>query len=162
MSEPTFAELDAMVIAAMRHQGRHMPHLTDATWEKFIVWASPKRLLGRRDDVRGVGLVWDDPRTFPPQDRRYDVGVPILPEDVEKIEPPVFLLVTLPGEYLKVTHEGPYDQVPATYDEAMDVVMPQHGLDMLAAPIIEVYRNSPAEVLDEELRTDIYIPVIRS
>ena len=160
--EPEFEDLDAMIIAAMRHAGKHLPTTTDSTWEKFIVWASPKRVLGRRDDVRGVGILWDDPRLFSPDQRRYDVAVPILAEDVEKIEPPVFLLVTMPGTYMKFRHMGPYSDISESYDKAMNDVMGMNGLDLLAAPMLEMYRNSPTEVPEDELVTDIYFPVIRS
>src|SRR5689334_18642 len=138
--------LDAIIVAALRHHGAHTPDETASSWEDLILWASPRRLLGRRFDVRGVGILWDDPRQFLPEDRRYDVAIPIDAEDSSEVEEPTFLLVLNPGEYLKVTHEGAYDEISRTYDQAFDVTMKIENLELTAAPIIELYRNSPSEV----------------
>src|SRR6187549_4143204 len=88
MPEVALQYLQATWVAAMRHRGPHDPRVTDATWQELIVWASPRRLMGRNPDARGVGLCWDDPRRFEARERRYDVGVPITPEDVDQVTPP--------------------------------------------------------------------------
>lgn len=161
MATANYEDLDPIIIAAIRHRGPHDPRHTDAAWEELIVWASPRRLLGRRFDVRGVGLLWDDPRIFPPDQRRYDVGIPIDPEDAPDVERPAFVTVTSPGEYLKATHKGPYDTISRTYDDVLGNTLRYERMEMVAAPMIELYRNSPAEVAEEDLTTDIYIPVIQ-
>lgn len=159
MSEAQFEELSPIVVATIRHQGPHDPRLTDDAWDRLILWASPRRLLGRRSDLRGVGLLWDDPRKFAPAERRYDVGVPIDIEDAASVEDPAFVTVTMPGRYLKVTHEGDYGLLSRTYEAALDNTIRYAGLELAAAPIIELYRNSPAEVAEDELITDIMFPV---
>lgn len=161
MSDVALQYLNALWVAAIRHKGPHEPGLTDETWQELIVWASPRRLLGRSLEARGVGLLWDDPRHFSARDRRYDVGVPIDPEDVELVTPPGFVLVTPPGRYLSVTHEGEYDRILDAYERVVDGPLRYEGWTLLAQPIIEVYRNSPSEVHEEDLRTDIYFPVAK-
>lgn len=161
MSDVALQYMQPMWIAAMRHRGIHNPGLTDATWQDLIVWASPRKLLSRSLDARGVGLLWDDPRQFAPSDRRYDVGVPIEREDALSVEAPGFVLVTAPGRYLKITHEGSYDRIDSTYADVFDGAMRYEGWVLFAQPIIEVYRNSPSEVPSEKLRTDIYIPAAK-
>lgn len=156
-----FEAVEAIVVATMRHAGKHVPADTSATWEDLILWASPRRLLGRRFDVRGVGLLWDDPRQHPPEARRYDVGIPIDKEDAVDVDAPAFVTVTMPGEYLKVTHEGDYSDIGRAYEQALDVQMKIESLELVAAPILELYRNSPQEVDIDALRTDVYFPVIR-
>lgn len=156
-----FEHLDPIVIASIRHEGKHDPSETSSTWEDLILWASPRRLLGRRFDVRGVGLLWDDPRQWPPELRRYDVGVPIDPEDSPDVDEPAFLNLTMPGEYLRATHEGPYDDVMRTYDHVLTVELRLKEYELVSAPIIELYRNSPAEVSEDQLLTDIYFPVVK-
>lgn len=152
--------LDSLLVAAFRHEGPHAPQLTGDTWERLILWASPRRLLGRSFDVRAVGLLWDDPRVIPPEYRRYDVAIPIDEEDASSVDLPAFALRTMPGEYLHVAHSGSYDTISETYDEALGINFRVDGCVLLAAPMLEVYRNSPSEVDEDELLTDIYIPVL--
>lgn len=156
-----FERIDMILIAALRHEGPHLPDHTDAAWEQLILWASPRRLLGRDMDIRGVGLLWDDPTRFAPEHRRYDVGIPIDVEDIGDVEEPSFVLVTMPGEYLKVRHAGPYGRLPDTYDQALGISLQAARLRLVAAPIIELYRNSPAEVEEDDLVTDLYFPVVQ-
>ncbi len=161
MSDVVLQYLQPIWVAALRHRGTHDPAKTDSTWQELIVWASPRRLLGRSLDARGIGLLWDDPRQFDPGDRRYDVGVPIDPEDARTVEAPGFVVVTAPGRYLKVTHHGAYDQILSTYEAVFDGPMRYDGWTLLAQPIIEIYRNSPSEVGEDDLETDIYIPAAK-
>jgi AraC family transcriptional regulator len=161
MPDVALQYLHAIWVAAIRHKGPHDPSETDASWGELIVWASPRRLLGRSTDARGVGLLWDDPRHFEPKDRRYDVGVPIDPQDVENITEPGFVLVTAPGRYLATTHHGAYEKILDTYEHVIGGPLRYDGWTLLAQPIIEVYRNSPSEVDEEDLRTDIYFPVAK-
>ena len=157
----SYQHLAPIIVASMRHRGPHVPAATNATWEELILWASPRRLLGRRPDLRGVGLLWDDPRQWPADQRRYDVGVPVDPIDSQIIEAPAFLTLTLPGTYGVVRHTGPYSEIPAVIEHALTVDMPMTGHELVAAPILELYRNSPADFLESELVTDICIPVTK-
>jgi DNA gyrase inhibitor GyrI len=161
MSDVPLEYLKQIRLVAMRHQGAHDPVRTDQTWQDLIVWASPRRLLGRDLGIRGVGILWDDPRAFSMHERRYDVGVPIDAEDAGLVEAPAFSLVTMPGRYLRFTHMGAYDEIMRTYDEAFSTELRWGGYDLLAAPILEIYRNSPSEVAAEDLHTDIYFPVLK-
>jgi effector-binding domain-containing protein len=80
---------------------------------------------------------------------------------VENVTPPGFVLVTAPGRYLTATHQGKYDKLLDTYERVIDGPLRYDGWTLLAQPIIEVYRNSPSEVDEEDLRTDIYFPVAK-
>lgn len=161
MPDVALQYLNAIWVAAIRHRGQHDPGTTDATWQELIVWASPQRLLGRSLDMRGIGLLWDDPRQVNPRDRRYDVGVPIDPQDAEQVTSPGFVLVTAPGRYLMATHQGDYERMLDTYEQVVNGPLRYDGWTLLAQPIIEVYRNSPSEVGEDDLRTDIYFPVVK-
>jgi AraC family transcriptional regulator len=154
--------LYSFVVAAIRHRGPHLPQLTDSTWEELILWASQRRLLGRDPLIRGVGLLWDDPTTTPPDARRYDCAIPIDIEDADLVESPIMVRRTLPFEYLVVRHQGPYDEMKRTYEDALSRHLAFAGLAVVSAPIIEIYRNSPAEVESGDLITDIHIPVVQT
>ncbi len=161
MSEISYETLDSFAVAAVRHKGKHDYRITGATWEELILWASPRRLLGRMFDVNGIGVLWDDPRYFGDEDRHYDAGIPIDVEDAAEVEDPAHLLFTLPGEYLKVRHQGPYDEILGVYEMIFNVALRYESVRIGAAPFLEFYRNSPAEVAVEDLVTDIYLPVSR-
>jgi len=161
MSQAIFVELQPLIVATIRHTGPHDPRSTDDAWDRLILWASPRRLLGRRTDIRGVGLLWDDPRIFESAARRYDVGVPIEAQDAPQVESPAFVTVTMPGRYLQATHVGPYSELRKTYDVVLGSTLRYAGLELVAAPIIELYRDSPAEVPEDDLHTDIMVPVVQ-
>jgi DNA gyrase inhibitor GyrI len=163
MSDVALRYLQAIHVAAMRHRGAHEPVLTDQTWQDLIVWAAPRGLMRRgSDDVRGIGVLWDDPRQFSPRERRYDVGVPIQPGDAERVDAPAFHLVTAPGRYLCATHTGPYEELSSFYDALASGPLASGEWTLLAQPIIEIYRNSPSEVVADELITEIYVPAVRT
>lgn len=161
MSDLALQYLQPIWVAAMRHRGPHQPGPIDHAWQDLILWASPRRLLGRSTSARGIGLLWDDPRAFGPAERRYDVGVPIERADIDRVDPPGVILVTAPGRYLCAQHRGAYDRLLDTYESVIDGPLRYDGWTMLAQPILEVYRNSPAEVAEEDLHTDIYFPVAK-
>lgn len=162
MTDVALQYLNSLRIAAIRHRGSHDPRLTDPTWQELIVWASPRGLMGRHPEVRGVGLLWDDPRSVEGRDRRYDVGVPIAPDDDDSVDGLGRVLVTAPGRYLRAVHIGPYERLMETYNEVLDGPLRYDGWQLLAQPIVEVYRDSPSEVPEDELHTDIYFPVIKA
>ena len=60
-------------------------------------------------------------------------------------------------EALFARHEGPYGKVEAVY-AAMQECMKKHELQAAGAPY-EVYLNSPDEVTESELKTEVYWPV---
>ena len=153
--------LNAIWVAAQRHAGPHDYRQTDQAWQDLIVWASPKGLLGRSMEMRGIGLLWDDPARHPAERRRYDVGIPIDPDDEELVDEPSFVHVTAPGRYIRVRHTGPYDTILDTYDKAQVEHFRYGDWVIPAQPIIEIYRDSPAETDEDDLRTDIYFPVIK-
>lgn len=161
MGEISLQYLPAIRIAALRHQGAHDPQITDGTWQKLILWASPRRLLGRNPEIRGVGLLWDNPQKIHMRNRRYDVGVPIEPGDMVHVETPVMMLVTAPGRYLHASHKGSYENINSTYEDIFNGAFRYDGWVLTAQPIVEIYRNSPSEVSEDELYTDIYLPVIK-
>jgi AraC family transcriptional regulator len=69
---------------------------------------------------------------------------------------------TIPGgRFAVTTHPGSYETLGETYTRFCGEWLPQSGLELLAAPALEFYRNSPQETPPEELLTDIYMPLAR-
>jgi effector-binding domain-containing protein len=62
-------------------------------------------------------------------------------------------------EALSVMHIGPYDEIPPTYEAAMQW-MAAHGYRMTGPPM-ERYYSDPGEVPEEEYRTEVLLPVCK-
>jgi effector-binding domain-containing protein len=56
-------------------------------------------------------------------------------------------------------HKGPYQEVGLVYEIMMNKVI-EEGYQMTGAPI-EIYFNSPMEVSESELLTEVQFPVIQ-
>lgn len=61
------------------------------------------------------------------------------------------------GKMVKITHEGPYEEMKPTYDKFF-AWLEKEG-KKITGPTWEVYLNSPDEVEKEELITEVYAPV---
>ncbi|KAF1076416.1 GyrI-like domain-containing protein [Methanogenium sp. MK-MG] len=61
------------------------------------------------------------------------------------------------GPMLKAIHKGPYGECESTYDDIF-AWMAEHEKEV-TGPIREVYVNDPAEVAEEDILTEIYVPV---
>jgi len=61
------------------------------------------------------------------------------------------------GKFATATHKGPYSKLNETYT-AIGEWMDKNGYAMKSSPY-EIYLNSPGDVQDDELLTEIYFPV---
>jgi AraC family transcriptional regulator len=83
-----------------------------------------------RQGAMMLAIHHDDPETTPVEQLRSEAGLSV-PEDV-----------ALPKERM------------------MGEWLPGSGLRVGAGPSYELYRSTPAEAREEDLRTDLYIPVL--
>ncbi|MBT8508725.1 hypothetical protein AZH53_09940 [Methanomicrobiaceae archaeon CYW5] len=80
-------------------------------------------------------------------------GVPVSTEGGETIA-----CYELPGGPMATAvHKGPYETSESTYNELFAWIE-AHGR-IITGPIREVYLNDPSEVGEEEILTEIYVPV---
>ena len=103
------------------------------------------------------GIYYSVPSETPPEQMKYEVGIPftgdIKPEGKVKVK-------KIPDQtVLSAVHKGPYHEVGPTYAALMDQVM-KEGYDIIGAPV-EIYINSPMEVPESELMTEIHFPVVK-
>ena len=102
-----------------------------------------------------IGVYHDDPRTTPAEKLRAEAAVTLSPGT--KV-PAGLGEERLPaGRYLTTTHVGPYDKLPDVWSEFMGEVAKrgQPG----AGASLEIYRNAPGMVPDDELVTELYTPI---
>jgi effector-binding domain-containing protein len=80
-----------------------------------------------------------------------------LPKGVEPAAP--LKVYQIPaGEFLKTVHKGSYEESEQTW-RALFEWAEGHGIKFSDGPAGEIYLNSPDQVPEEELLTEIYIPI---
>lgn len=100
-----------------------------------------------------VQIVQEGPRP----DMQYAAAV-ILPEGVaipdELVEDRV-----AGGRFARATHIGSYDGLGEAWGKLVGEWLPASGHEVGEGVCFEIYRNSPADVPGDELRTELYVPV---
>jgi AraC family transcriptional regulator len=141
-------------VAYVRHVG---PYATcHAAWSALCGWAGPKGLLGPQ--VRVIGISHDDPEVTPPEKIRYDACITV--SDDVAAEGPVGVMDIGGGDYAMALHAGPYSGLHQSYAELCGVALPKLGREPGYAPSLEIYLNDPAVTPPQDLRTEIYIPLL--
>lgn len=141
-----------IVIYGIWHDGPSatIPH----TFRRLRNWAEKR------------GYVWSDCRRFgasfgdPEQSNgfRYFVGIHLTesqeaPNDLDRCE-------LSGGCYASYRLIGQYTLISSTLQTLFGGWLPQSGLEPDHRPVIEIYRNHPGTVPDQNLITDLLIPVI--
>ena len=64
------------------------------------------------------------------------------------------------GRYAVATHHGSYAKLAQTYGGLIEEWMPANRLELAEErPCVEIYRNDPRQTPEEELLTDVHVPV---
>ena len=146
--------LEAKKVACIRHLGPYIE--VGGTWHKLCSWAGRNGLLGR--ETQTVGICHDDPEITPPDKIRYDACL-VLTRDVTP-DSNIVIQEIPGGRYVKTTHQGPYTKLNETYSSLFGQWMPAHDIEPAAGkPSLEFYLNDPNETPEEQLLTDIYVPL---
>lgn len=147
----TIIERAATTVFALRHEGPSttIPHC----YRQLRRWALDRGIAW--GDVTRLGIGYGDPE----QDEgfEYFAGL-VLPE--EMVEAEGLERQELDGG-LYVAHRliGPYALISPTFQTLFGGWLPQSGLEPDDRPAIELYRNHPTLVMDNELITDLLIPI---
>jgi len=146
-------DLPPQRIVYLRHTG---PYSTvGATWQRLMMWAGMKGLLG--PNMKMLGLSYDDPDVTPPEKLRYEAAVVV----TRPVEPQgEFGVQDLPGgKYAIATHRGPYETLSETYQKLFGAWLPQSGQQLRDTPTFEQYLNSPQNTKPEDLVTLVHLPL---
>ena len=143
--------LSVMKVAFVRHVGSY--DQVGGAWDRLMMWA------GMRGVFRGAptlfGIVHDDPEITPPDKMRYDAAIAV-PDDT-LVEGDIGLQLVGGERYVVTTHRGPYERIGDTYARLCGEWLPCSGAELLHAPTLEFYRNSPKNTSPEDLITDIHL-----
>lgn len=152
----TLITLEAMDVAYIRHRGPY--DQCGKAWDILCQWAGSQGLL--RPGVKMLGLSYDDPQVTSPEKLRYDACIEVNTEcSVEEVDSSIARKTIPQGYYAMTTHVGPYDTLADTYNELCGQWLPQNGYEIDSRACLEIYMNSPEETEQEDLITDIYIPL---
>jgi len=103
-------------------------------------------------------VYYTSPKEVASEDMQYEMGVPFLGEASElgKVK-----IKDVPAQdVLYAVHKGPYNEVGLVYEVLMNKII-EDGYHMVGAPV-EIYFNSPLEVSDDELLTEVQFPVVKA
>ncbi|AIE87220.1 transcriptional regulator, effector binding domain protein [Fimbriimonas ginsengisoli Gsoil 348] len=133
--------------------GSEISHL----FERLGQIAGPAGLFAA-PGVETMALYHDDPRTTATNELRSDAAVTV-PAGVPM--PDGLTEFTLPGgRYARYVHIGPYDGLGDAWKRFTSDWMPKSGhIARTNVPVVENYMNMPGSVPDDQLRTELYIPI---
>ncbi len=152
--EARITTLEPARVACVRHVGPYTQ--VGPTWERLLAWAGARGLLG--PDGRTFGLCHDDPDTTPPERLRYDACIVVGPD--VKGGAGVEVQDVAGGRYAVATHRGSYARLAETYGGLMEEWMPANRLDLAEErPCVEIYRNNPQQTPEDDLLTDVHVPI---
>jgi AraC family transcriptional regulator len=139
--------------AALRHIGPY--NRISETFARLDELAGGAGLLDVKPTL--LAIYYDDPEVTPEAELRSDAAIVIpdgaaLPDGLSEQRVPG-------GRYARTTHLGPYTQLGDTWARFMGQWLPKSGERLGDGVTYEIYVNNPTEVPQEELHTDLYIPL---
>lgn len=142
-------------IAVLEHRGA-VETLNDSVGV-FIEWRKQSKLSPVKTSET-YGLAYDDPKTTPAEKFRFDIGGSIT-EDVPD-NPQGVITKTIPGGRCAMTrHLGPHERMDDKIYYLYGAWLPESGEELRDFPCFFHYLNLFPEVPENELITDIYLPL---
>ncbi|MEZ6853600.1 AraC family transcriptional regulator [Halodesulfovibrio aestuarii] len=142
-----------ITVAAVRHIGPYSE--CEVAFSTLCTWARKHGLYGTFRQV--IGITHDDPRTTPAEKLRYDACMEI-PNDFE-VSNEVQKYTISGGRYACCTHKGSYRNIAKTFAAILGSWFPDSGENLTNNPPLEIYLNSPSNTPEDELLTELRIPL---
>lgn len=139
--------------AGVDHIGSYME--IDHAMGRLFTELAARRALPAQPSM--IGAFFDDPDLGLETELRSRACLPVA-ESVN-MEAPLVETVLRGGPYAKLSYTGPYANMRGAYRWLLGVWLPTSGHEPDDAPIFEAYLNDPREVPQNELRTDIHLPL---
>jgi AraC family transcriptional regulator len=108
-------------------------------------------------EIRMVAQFFDDPDLVEETELQSMACAPM--QAGVALAPPLQAAVLRGGRYARLRYQGPYADMKGAYRWLYGVWLPQSGEEAADAPAFEAYLNTPQEVAQTELRTDIHLPL---
>ncbi|MEE9274959.1 MAG: GyrI-like domain-containing protein [bacterium] len=137
--------------AALRLEGEATPEGAGLIWGRLLLRCAgvpaagpPFGLLHEEGNEAGACGAYEACWALPP-------GYPV-PEGLAESESPG-------GWYAVALHEGGFDRLGETLRRIREEWLPHGGFRRREGPILERYLNDPRETAEEDLRTEVCLPV---
>lgn len=102
-------------------------------------------------------VYYTSPLEVLPDKMEYEVGIPF--QGDAKDDERVSIKIMPEHHVLSLIHKGPYLELGSAYGMMMEYIT-EEGCEMIGAPR-EIYLNSPQEVPENELLTEIQFPIVK-
>ncbi|MEP5727895.1 MAG: AraC family transcriptional regulator [Sulfitobacter sp.] len=140
-------------LAAMKHTGAYTK--IGGCFEKIAQIATMQGLWAHSGGL--VRVHYDDPNVVPEPELRSYAGLILkadvaLPEGLEEVR-------LTGGTYAVLRYKGPYTGIGVAYDHLFGRWLPESDKEPADAPAYEMYLNTPQDTAQEELLTEIYLPL---
>ena len=153
-SEPIrVVRVPAIETATLRHVGPY--NNVRPTFQSAIALADQAGL--RDPEAPTIMLTHDDPNVTDLDKLRADAGV-VLADPGCSIDG-LSRGVVSEGLYVVALHRGPYTGLAASFEWLLAKWLPGSGYEADDRPSVELYFNSPDEVPESDLRTEVRLPV---
>jgi len=152
--KPKIRELKSIPVVYVRIIGDY--NNVGPAWEKLAKFMKEKKLFSFGTDF--IGLSYDDPSVTETDKLRYEACASVKKE--VKPEGEIGYKEIEGGTFAIFRHKGPYSGLSETYDQIYMNWLPESGYELRDAPPMEFYLNEPDRTKPENLKTDIYVPVI--
>lgn len=149
----TIKNLNARRLAVVEHRG-DVSLLVDS-FNKLLCWIKAQPIGLKLQPGEAFGFAYDDPKTTPTDEFRFDLGTTV-PEQLslkgEVVEK------RLPGgRYAAAVHKGSHDNIGDTVYALYRDWLPQSGEELADLPCIFCYYNFVHEVAETELLTECWL-----
>ncbi len=147
-------KIGARRVLFVRHTGPYEE--SKVAWEKLCEWGVSKGVMEGVSEF--CGLCHDDPQVTAPEKIRYDACL-VTDAEINK-DGEVGLQEIESGEYATYVHKGSYSGLLKVYLDIYGDWIPQLGREPKESPCVEVYLNDPRDTPEQELLTEIQIPLV--
>ncbi|WP_440068627.1 AraC family transcriptional regulator [Tenacibaculum discolor] len=130
----------------------------EKTWKQLLKYADKRKLLTDKTIV--LGEVLDDDEITESINCRYNAGIILTEAQKIEVEGMFKVKEVASQKYAKFIHKGSYESCFETYNTIYAHWIYEVQLEFSDAPTLEFYLNDEENTSQEELITEIYIPVI--
>lgn len=146
-------DMPSLRVAIVRHSGPY--ERINRAFDRLGTIGGPAGLFG--PEAMMIALYYDAPETTPADELRSAAGITVSPN----VDIPEGLDEELlqSGRYVYTTHLGPYDGLGEAWSRLTTELLPRSGHRRRDGASFEIYRNTPSQVPENELQTELYVPV---
>lgn len=148
--EPEIIERGQVQILSLENAGGKFDEIAPPIWEKFLGFLEGTSLDLSQSEFLGISFVDQDEKHF------YKAAITVENKDV--MIAPLKQEFLEKSKYAKFILKGSYDGVWPAFDMAYKT-LDKMGLELADLPCLENYINDPRETPENELLTEILIPI---